>query len=94
MVSPGPIRDFVFTDHALAEMARRDIAKEEVTAVLAVPGQVEEVRAGRIVSQARLEIGNPPKTYLLRVFIDVDFKPCRIVTVYRTSKVEKYWRQS
>jgi hypothetical protein len=92
MVNFGPLRDFVFTDHALAEMARRDITKEEVMAVLAVPEQMEEVRTGRVVYHARLEIGNPPKTYLMRVFVDIDFKPCRVVTVYRTSKVDKYWR--
>jgi len=30
-----PIYDFVFTDHALAEMSRRDIGKEDVRKVLA-----------------------------------------------------------
>jgi hypothetical protein len=87
-----PIYDFVFTDHALIEMERRDITKEEVRAVLATPEQVEEVREGRAVYQAKIEIGNPPKPYLMRVFVDVDRKPPYVVTVYRTSRIEKYWR--
>jgi len=32
------------------------------------------------------------KVYLLRVFVDIDREPPEVVTVYRTSKVRKYWR--
>jgi hypothetical protein len=31
--------------------------------------------------------------YLLRVFVDVDRTPAEVVTVYRTSKIEKYRSQ-
>jgi hypothetical protein len=30
--------------------------------------------------------------YLVRVVVDVDREPPRVVTVYRTTKLEKYWR--
>jgi hypothetical protein len=30
------------------------------------------------------------KTY--RVFVDVDRSPAEVVTVYRTSRIAKYWR--
>ncbi len=93
MSSLGPIFDFVFTDHALIEMARRQITQEDVKNVLANPEQTEIVREGRAVYQAKREIGVPPGNYLLRVFVDIDCKPPSIVTVYRTSKIEKYWRQ-
>jgi hypothetical protein len=63
-----------------------------VRAVLANPEQVEMVRDGRAVYQAKLGMGEPPKTYVLRFLIDIDRKPPYIVTVYRTSKIEKYWR--
>ena len=33
-----------------------------------------------------------PKPYILRVFVDIDRKPPYVVIVYRTSKIEKYWR--
>jgi hypothetical protein len=87
-----PIFDFVFTDHALMEMVRRKITQEDVKVVLANPEQMEMVREGRAVYQAKLEMGGPPKTYILRVFIDIDREPPYVVTVYRTSKIEKYWR--
>ena len=92
MPSLAPIFDFAFTDHALLEMARRQISQEDVKSVLANPEQTEIVREGRAVYQARREMGKPPKTYLLRVFIDIDRKPAYVVTVYQTSKIEKYWR--
>ena len=91
---PGlePIFDFVRTDHALLEMTRREISQEQVRNVLANPEQTEMVREGRAVYPAKYDIGEPPKTYILRVFVDIDRKPPHIVTVYRTSKIEKYWR--
>lgn len=92
MPSLEPILDFVFSDHALAEMARRGIAQEEIKNVLANPGQTEIVREGRALYQAKGEIGGLSRSYLLRVFVDIDRKPPRVVTVYRTSKIEKYWR--
>lgn len=87
-----PIYDFVFTDHALAEMTRRDISKEDVKKILAMPEQMEMVRDGRAVYQAKLEIGESFKTFILRVFVDIDRTPPYVVTVYRTSKIQKYWR--
>jgi Domain of unknown function (DUF4258) len=56
---PGiePIFDFVFTDHALLEMARRDISQEHVRNVLANPEQTDIVREGRAIYQARYDMG-------------------------------------
>ncbi len=87
-----PIYDFVFTVHALTEMARRSISQEDVRNILAKPAQMEMVREGRAVYQARLDMGEPKKVYILRVFVDIDRTPPHVVTVYRTSKIEKYWR--
>jgi hypothetical protein len=88
-----PITDFVFTEHARLEMARRGIAEQDVRDLLAAPQQVEFVRNGRIVCQSLQGSGETSEAYLLRVFVDVDRIPARIVTVYRTSKVKKYWRR-
>lgn len=32
------------------------------------------------------------KRYLVRVFVDVDRTPAEIITAYRTSRIERYWR--
>jgi len=92
MPKPEPVHDLVFTEHALKEMARREISEEQVRKVLAAPEQMELVRSGRAVYQAKLDMGEPSMTYVLRVFVDIDRNPAQVVTVYRTSKIEKYWR--
>ena len=88
-----PILEFRLTGHARMEMERRYIAEVEVASVLSSPDQIEMIRPGRVVYQSRFEIGEPPKTYLLRVFVDVDRQLPEVVTAYRTSKVDKYWRE-
>ncbi len=73
-------------------MARRQITEDDVAKVLVVPEQTAIIREGREVYQSRFQTGEPTKTYLLRVFVDVDRTPPEVVTMYRTSKVAKYWR--
>ncbi|MCS6910306.1 MAG: DUF4258 domain-containing protein, partial [Anaerolineales bacterium] len=88
--NPSPTTAII--DHARDEVARRQITEEEVAKVLAAPEQTETVREGREVYQSRLQSGEPPKTCLLCVLVDIDRLPPEVVTVYRTSKVVKYWR--
>ncbi|WP_072867285.1 DUF4258 domain-containing protein [Desulfofundulus thermosubterraneus] len=83
---------FIFSRHALLEMKRRQIDEAMVLRVLKAPEQEEYVRPGRKVFQSKIQLGEPRKTYLLRVFVDVDRKPPEVVTVYKTSKLKKYWR--
>jgi hypothetical protein len=92
METAAPLTTYRLTDHAQMEMARRQILASDVARVLATPEQMEVVRPGRVVYQARVALGTPPATYLLRVFVDIDRSPPDVVTVYRTSKVTKYWK--
>ena len=87
-----PISDYAITPHAESEMARRGVSLETVQAILAAPGQRLEVRPGRDVLQSRMSEEKIQKNYLVRVFVDVDRYPAEVVTVYRTSKIPKYWR--
>jgi hypothetical protein len=77
----------ILTQHALDQMAKRQIAEDAVRAVLAAPEEVLSDRPGRVVAQSLVE------GYLLRIFVDVDREPAEIVTVYRTSNLTKYRRQ-
>ncbi len=47
------------------------------------------VRPGREVVHSRIEFAG--RRYLVRVFVEVDRSPVEVVTVYRTSKIDKYW---
>ena len=86
------LREFTVTPHAAVEMRRRGIDAASVRHVLETPEQRETVRKGRDVLQSRIEV--EAKTYLLRVFVDIDRDPPEVVTVYRTSKIDKYWRSA
>jgi hypothetical protein len=72
-------------------MERRKVSERMVRDVLAAPEQRHPVRQGRDVLQSRIAIVG--KTYLIRVFVDVDRSPAEVVTTYRTSQVAKYWRE-
>ncbi len=94
METATPITTYRITDHAQTEMARRHIPVADVARVLAAPEQMEVVRPGRVVYQAREAWGTIPTMYLLRVFLDIDRQPPDVVTVYRTSKMTKYWKEA
>jgi hypothetical protein len=91
MSSLSPIEQLRLTDHAQQEMNRRKITESDTASVLRQPEQMEVVRPGRSIYQSRIR-GAQAKLYLLRVIVDVDREPPAVVTVYRTSKIAKYWR--
>ena len=73
-------------------MRRRAIDEETVKQVLFRPEQEIPVRPGRVLQQSRITMGEGRRRYLVRVIVDVDRDMPEVVTVYRTSKIEKYWR--
>ena len=85
-----PIVDYLLTEHAIFELKRRGLEEKALDRLLRSPGQRLEVRPGRVVLQSRYQ--EQGAEYLLRVFVDIDRIPAEVVTVYRTSKVAKYWR--
>ena len=88
---PPPI-EYRVTDHARFQAERRGISEAEIARVLAAPEQSEPVRPGRVIYQSRIELEGSGNVYLLRVVVDIDRQPAEVVTAYRTSKVEKYWK--
>ena len=51
---------------------------------------VDESCPGRWVHQSRL-LFEDGRMYLLRIVVAEDEQPPLIITVHRTSKIEKYW---
>lgn len=86
-----PIRKCTISAHAEFEMRRRGIDETTIRRILERPEQRETVRPGREVLQSRIELKG--HIYLVRVFVDIDCVPPEVVTAYRTSKIEKYWRE-
>jgi hypothetical protein len=74
-------------------MERRGLDAELVRAVLTAPGQRLATRPGRVIFQSRMLDSVTRREYLVSVFVDVNCQPMEVVTVYRTSRVAKYWRE-
>ncbi|KOH43191.1 hypothetical protein NC99_40150 [Sunxiuqinia dokdonensis] len=71
----------------MARTVVRDISKEAVLLVVAHPDAVLEQQGVSIYSKLVVENS---KTYLYRVFINFKKSPALVITVYKTSKLEKY----
>ena len=80
--------NFVFSKHALEQMEIRSIPLELVEKILECPDQ--KVTQGNLIVFQSIVINNGVSA-LVRVFVNRLKMPGMVVTVYRTSKIEKYY---
>jgi hypothetical protein len=78
--------------HALAELGRRGISLDLLDPVLSAPEQKVPEVSGVVCYQSKVTMDG--KVYLLRAMVNETTNPPVVVTVYRTSKIEKYWSQT
>jgi Domain of unknown function (DUF4258) len=78
----------VLTDHAIGDARRRGTSEASVLEVATTPEQriTQRGTASRVIDPAS------GKLQLIRVVVDHGQDGDTVVTVYRTSKVRKYWR--
>jgi hypothetical protein len=86
-----PVTKYDISGHAAEEMQRRGLDESIIRQVLSAPEWREAVRPGRDLLQSRVNFEG--ETFLVRVFVDLDREPAVVVTAYRTSKLQKYWRK-
>ena len=82
-----PVR---FSDHARLEIVRRGIPVAVVEQVLSSPEQSVPEHGGLVARQSRVELDG--RQYLVRVVVAEQPDATVVVTVYRTSRIGKYWR--
>lgn len=81
----------IFTQHARFEMERREIKETTVKNIVKNPEQIISAKKNRKILQGLYfdEVHN--KKMLLRVVgIETSIDTFRVITVYKTSKKEKY----
>ncbi|MBZ0279921.1 MAG: DUF4258 domain-containing protein [Anaerolineae bacterium] len=79
------------TDHAKKQLAYRDVSQDQAIAVALSPDQlIEETDVPSIAQSRVIEDG---KTYLIRVAFRDELNVRIVITVYKTSKVKKYWQE-
>ena len=67
-------------------MQLRGIRKSIVKDILTKPDQIKEEKGNKIY-QSIVSEGK----YLIRIFVDTDTEPNVVITVYKTSKISKYY---
>ena len=82
----------VLSDHAIFEMKRRQIDQKEVERLIRHPGQVTDGKNNRTVIQGTYHDRKYNKQMLLIIIGEELDDTFHVITVYRTSKIEKYWR--
>jgi len=83
---------FRYSRHAEEELRLRGISRAMADAVLRRPQQIVPERPPRRAYQSQVDVGGG-KMMLIRAIVDDRVEPAVVVTVYRTSKIGKYWRQ-
>jgi hypothetical protein len=84
---------WVLSEHAMEGILQRGIPFEAIERFLRIPQLRFTVRLGREVFQSLVQFDDSGRTFVLRAFVDVDRRPPEVVTVYRSSKIDKYWRR-
>ena len=72
-------------------MNRRRIPLNLVETILQNPQQIVDEYGNIKAYQSIIDLGTG-KDYLIRVIVNDTLDPAKIVTVYKTSKIKKYWR--
>lgn len=82
---------FRISRHASEQIRRRGIPPGLLDSVLEQPQQIVPQPDGNHVYQSQLDFGGG-QMYLLRAVVNDSVEPPVVVTVYRTSNINKYWR--
>jgi uncharacterized DUF497 family protein len=80
--------EYVYSRHAAKQLEKRGITTQQVDEILQDPLQVLE-EDDYTIYRAILKFGDADN--LVRVFLNHLVSPCRIITVYKTSKITKYY---
>ena len=83
----------IISDHALFQMRRRGIAADNARNVVRFPEQIVLSGGKRRVCQSRDRDKTSGKPLLVRVVVEEQGRFQVIISAYRTSKIDKYWKE-
>ena len=83
--------DFVFSKHAEEQIQRRGINRKDVETVVLQPYQTLTDDENKDITIFQSLIKEDGQMFLLRVFVNTNKMPNVIVTLYRTTKIQKYY---
>ena len=80
-------------DHTKFKTDRRSISEEIIKSVVENPQQKLPSRKDRVILQSKYYDTNEGKEMLLRVIGIESTEEFRVITAYKTSKIDKYWQK-
>ena len=80
-----------FSLHARRQIREREITEELINKVLPHPAQIIDSYGNRKIAQDMVR--HKGEKFLLRIVFEEIDKELKVVTVYLTTRVEKYWRK-
>jgi len=83
--------DFVFSKHAEEQLMRRSLDRNIVESIVLNPEQILEDEYDTDIKVYQSIIKEDNDVFLYRVFLNTKSRPNIIVTLYRTTKIKKYY---
>ena len=80
------------SNHAREQMTERGISEDMVLDIIASPQQTIAEGDDKMIYQSIKYFEADKRNFLVRVFVNIIKQPNLVITVYRTSKIEKYWK--
>jgi hypothetical protein len=81
---------FVLSKHCKEQMQLRNISEKIVFKVLDAPDQIIKEDDSIMIYQSII-ISENNENHLFRIFVNVSKQPNLVITVYQTSKIDKYY---
>jgi hypothetical protein len=75
-------------------MTARNIPRETVLGIMENPQQTIAASHGRLIYQSQYFDLVEGKNMLLRVIVEPDILDPAVISVYKTSRIEKYWLEA
>lgn len=84
--------EITFLTHALERLSNREIEKVFIENVVKHPDQIV-TEGNRLVAHKKYFDDTKNKEYLYRVFYEETVEEIIVVSAYKTSKIQKYWKE-
>ena len=79
---------FVLSNHARSQMNLRGLTEDVINNILENPLEIKTLNDRQVYQGTYVALG---KQYLVRIFVNHLTEPNIVITVYRTSKISKYY---
>lgn len=84
--------NIIFSEHAIFEMNRRKIKKEDIERLIKNPPEKYTAKKNRIIIQGKYLDIDQNKEMLIRIVGEELERSFYVITTYKTSKIDKYWK--